>query len=60
MTEKVLASSTLKECVIEVNDENGPLVIEKMKSYQFEKYDEYVHCDEANLYTADFFFRRVL
>lgn len=55
---EILSSPTLESCAIEVNDRNGPIVIELMKKHGFEKYDEYVHCDDPDLYTADYFFKR--
>lgn len=55
---EILAAPQLTECVVEVNDHNGPIVVDLLKQYSFEKYDEYVHYDEGDLFTADYFFKR--
>jgi FkbM family methyltransferase len=56
--ERIFASPVLKQCVIEVNDNNGPFVLEFMTRHGFEKYDELVHYDRPGVYTGDHFFRR--
>jgi FkbM family methyltransferase len=56
--ERVFASPQLRDCVIEVNDNNGAFVLEFMTRHGFEKYDELVHFDQPGVYTADYFFRR--
>lgn len=56
--QKLLSEKKLQECVVEVNDHNGPLVIDLMNQYGFEKYDEYIHCNTDEAFTADYFFRK--
>jgi len=53
--DQVLSIACLREGVIEVNDANGPLVIERMKQYSFKEQDELIHCNQNDLYTADYF-----
>ncbi len=55
---KFFKNNIIKECAIEVNDKN-PIPVEKfMKNNGFLKFDENIHHDLGDKFTADFFFKR--
>ena len=55
---QVMKYEGLLECAIEVNDNNPKLVDEFMKNVGFIKFDEYIHHDLKDKFTADFFYKR--
>ena len=55
---RLFSAGSLKSCAIEVNDANGPFVLEFMTSHGFRKTDELVHIASKSAYTADYFFER--
>lgn len=55
---RVFQSNQLRSCAIEVNDANGPFVLDFMERHGFRKTDELVHIDSKTAYTADYFFQR--
>lgn len=56
---RLLGSKYLKGMVIEVNDNNGPYILRKMKKYGYEKEFEFQHLKPSKTsFTADYVFKK--